>query len=207
MNCLAADEMTRSCSNDGGGTRVSQDIGCRFLDMGIFGVFYCICYNQISAFQAIAQIAELDGDATGGGWLAVEYKFLTIIFKSLVSALTRKRAYRTETTEGGHDEIRPVYPEDIADRHMSPSFHECDWQSYRKKDDDYMEHSRLDGRDRYTSYRSSPVTSEGGDENLPSSTDQYTDNFSKGIDDDADSHFDGAIGWKVVQCAGVKSKS
>lgn len=60
--------------------------------------------------------------------------------------------------------------------------------------DNYMEYPMLEERDCVTSYRNSPIVSEGCQGNLTPGADTNVDSLSVGVDDDEDWDFNGAIG-------------
>lgn len=71
--------------------------------------------------------------------------------------MTRKHADRTDLTEGNHNEIRPIYREEVADCVMFRLFAERAVQLFLKTGDDYMGHPVLESQDLATRYQNSPL--------------------------------------------------
>lgn len=62
--------------------------------------------------------------------------------------MTCKRADVSKVSEGGHDEIRPVYREEFANRGMSHDFAERAWHLLLKKGEDYTEYPAWEEQER-----------------------------------------------------------
>lgn len=120
--------------------------------------------------------------------------------------MTRKCADGTGGTKGGHDEIRPVYREEFADRGLSCVSTDWAWNIFLDNGEDYTEYPMLNEQDRVTSYRNNPVASEGAQGNSTSSADKNIENLPKGVDDDEDWDFDCVICGEFAQRVSVKRK-
>lgn len=145
-----------------------------------------------------------DWDATDVEWFSFHYKQSKFIFISPAPGVTRKRADISEDTESVHADIHPVYRGELANRGMSRNFAELASHLLLEKCDDYTEYSMLDEQDRVSGYRNRPVASERAQENITSAANPNIDNLLKGVDDDDDLDFDGAIDVESAQRDCVK---
>lgn len=95
--------------------------------MGVFHSLNRIHCDPKVALLAIARFPEVDWEATGVERFPFHYSQSKFVFIPPVAGVTRRRADRTEVTEGDHDEIRPVYREKFGYRGMSYEFAERAW--------------------------------------------------------------------------------
>lgn len=124
VNRLATDNTTRVCGNGDVLIRVSQGTFRQWFATGFFRVLRGVHCNPTLASLAVARLAELDCDATGVEWFPFENERSQLIFILPAPGMTLKRADGTQVTDGGNDEIRPVYREKFADHRRSRDFSE-----------------------------------------------------------------------------------
>lgn len=104
-----------------------------------FHVLCCMHCNPILAFLTSARLVEIDWDATGVERFPLKSERSKFIFILLTRGVMRKRSERTKATEGGHDEICPVYRGKFTDRGMFFDFAERARHRFFEKGDDYTE--------------------------------------------------------------------
>lgn len=120
--------------------------------------------------------------------------------------MPRNCANGTEVIEGGHDDIRLVYRGKFADRGMSYIFTQCVWRLFLEKGEDYTEYPILEEKARVMGYRDGPVASEETHGYLKSGADIIFEKLPKGVEDDDDWDFDGAIDGESAQDVDIKRK-
>lgn len=80
--------------------------------------------------------------------------------------VTRKTADGTEVTEGGHDEIRPIFQEEFADHGVTREIAERAWHWVLEKGADNTRYPILDEENLLMGYQNIPVASKGAKKNL-----------------------------------------
>lgn len=89
--------------------------------------------NSILALVVIAHFAEIDWDVTGMESVLFDFERSRFIIISSVSGVTHRWANGTQVPESGHDEVLPIYCEDLTDRDISRFFSQWDCQTFSKR--------------------------------------------------------------------------